>query len=127
MTKKSTAKQYVNWAGALRRLAQLTRVQAKGLKGNKSDRGELERKPRAPRPPSRSGYHMQLHWSWEPAWVAFGPNLLGVLVKDLNFQRVEPSQQNSARCKEEVNWQDVRKEIVKILDDDKYKELLGTC
>ena len=60
--------------------------------------------------------------------MAFGPNLLGVLVKDLNFQRVElePSQQNSARCKEEVNWQDVRKEIVKILDDDKYKELLGT-
>ena len=27
------------------------------------------------------------------------------------------------RCKEEVNWSEVRKEIVKILDDDKYKEL----
>lgn len=26
------------------------------------------------------------------------------------------------RCKEEVNWDAVRKEIVKILDDDTYKE-----
>lgn len=63
--------------------------------------------------------------------MAFGPNLLGILAKKLSISsldfRVELSQQNSARCKEEVNWQDVRKEIVKILDDDKYKEqLLGT-
>ena len=27
------------------------------------------------------------------------------------------------RCKEDVNWDEVRKEIVKILEDDKYKEL----
>lgn len=26
------------------------------------------------------------------------------------------------RCKEDVNWDEVRKEIVKILEDDKYKD-----
>ena len=29
-------------------------------------------------------------------------------------------------CKEEVNWSEVRKEIVKILEDDTYKEILYT-